>query len=159
MDQEKNSVDDRYTVDDDEVPDDARRKLEALPKELDLRIKDPVSDQEELRPALDRLFAVNELLVRFGDLEMVATGQNLRNRTAGRLGSVNLRMKLDFGRLFSGPYTGRKMVNAYYESRSSKVELSPNLGHETRLIKIPEGEFESCPRREGSSRANSSWRP
>jgi hypothetical protein len=40
-----------------------------------------------------------------------------------------------------------------------ELELSPNLRHETRLIKIPEGEFESCPQREGSLRANSSYQP
>ena len=45
------------------------------------------------------------------------------------------------------------------DRRCYELELSPNLRHETRLIKIPEGEFESCPRREGNSRANSSWRP
>src|SRR5450755_3034994 len=38
------------------------------------------------------------------------------------------------------------------------MELSPKLRHETRLKKILIGEFESCPRREESSRVNSRWR-
>src|SRR3954465_3931369 len=46
-----------------------------------------------------------------------------------------------------------------YPLLNENVELSPKLRHETRLIKILIGEFESCRRREGSSRAISKWRP
>ena len=57
MGHESTSMDDRYTMIDDEALDDARRKMEVFQKERGLLIKDPATHLEELRAEIQRLEA------------------------------------------------------------------------------------------------------